>query len=391
APGFTVVATYLNPDIPELFFFSASFWALLLALDEPGAARRWLLLGLVAGLGYINRQTAAAVVLFVALLCLVAPQAPRRQYLLAGLAFAATVSLDWLFLTLSTGDPAYRMRVDFNHDPVDRFAEAARVAASGGWIDKEGNISVNVFVDPLLNVLFTQKYGLLFWLALPAAVRAYRQRRHDPAARRIGLVLWLGLISFLFVAANPKLYLVPRYFVPAAWAASVAGAWWLVQAWQGGRPIAAAALLGAAAIVGGAAYSIENTDPRATERLLVRWVQAHPGQLIYTDIETYERAAYFFRFGGVGASAVSTARPPPGAHFFHSAVRQRQCASMARCRHRATDFEPRPGWKVLEQLSGPRRPIARTILALGLAPHLPPDVAQRLLAPVAEVTIFQTD
>jgi hypothetical protein len=301
------------------------------------------------------------------------------------------VALDWLFLTLSTGDPAYRMRVDFNHDPVDRFAEAARVAASGGWIDKEGNISVNVFVDPLLNVFFTQKYGLLFWLALPAAVRAYRQHKHNTAARQIGLVLLLGLVSFLFVAANPKLYLVPRYFVPAAWAASLAGAWWLGQSWQGGHRMAAAALLGAAAMVGVAAYSIENTDPRATERLLVRWVQANPGQTIYTDIETYERAAYFFRFAGIDASRVSVARPSPEANFFHSAVRQRQCASMARCRHRASDFQPRPGWKVQEQLAGPRRPIARTILALGLDQRLPADVAQRLLAPVAEVTIFKTD
>lgn len=389
APGFTVVATYLNPDIPELFFFSASFWALLLALEKPAARRRWLLLGLLAGLGFINRQTAAAFVLFAGLLFLFAPRAPRKAYLLAGLCFFVTVALDWLYLTASTGDPAYRMQVDFNHDPVDRFAEAARLAASGGWIDKEGNISVNVFVDPLLNVFLTQKYALLFWLAVPAGWVAWRERWHNPAAAKAGLAIALGLVSFCFIAMNPKLYLVPRYFVPAAWVASVAGAWWLARLWTGGRRRTSVALLAASALVGALSYSIENVDPRATERLLVRWVQTHKGATIHTDIETAKRSVYYFRFAQADESAVSTDAPTAGSHFFYSEVRQRQCASMPRCRERVDEFRPRPDWQIEERLAGPRRPIATLTHTLGLDRWLPADVARRLLSPTAEVTIYR--
>src|SRR5262245_42086043 len=42
-PGFLIVATYLNTDIPELFFISGAFWALHLALE--GSVRAWLAVG----------------------------------------------------------------------------------------------------------------------------------------------------------------------------------------------------------------------------------------------------------------------------------------------------------------------------------------------------------
>ena len=389
APGFPVLATYLNPDVPELFFVSASFWALLLALEQPLAWRRWLLVGFLAGLGFINRQTAAAFVLFAGLLFVFLPGAPRKGYGWAAFAFAVTVALDWLYLTISTGDPAYRMRVDFNHDPVNRFSEAARVAASGGWIDKEGNITVSVYLDPLINAFLSQKYSLLFWLLLPAGWLAWRERRRDAAAARISLLVALGLVSFFFIALNPKLYLVPRYFLPAAWVASLAGAWWLSQLFAADRGRWACALLASSVGVGVLAYSIENVDPRATERTLVRWVQARPGVTIHTDIETARRSVYYFRFAQADETRVSAVAPGPGAIFFYSEARQQQCAASPRCKDRILDFRPQPQWQEQERLYGPRRPISRVLLALGTDRLLPADIARRLLAPTAEVIIYR--
>ena len=224
-PGYLVVSTYLNPDIPELFFTTGAFWTLLSARHS---SKRWLWFaaGALAGLAFVNRQTSAAFVIFTVLLWLFSPGILRSRYFPMAIAFLCIVGAEWLYLTVMTGNPSYRLQVDFNHDPVDRFAEAARVAAQGSWIDKEGNISVNVFVDPVLNLFVSQKYPLVFWLALPAALAAWRQR-YSPRPRILALITGLGLVSFVFVAANPKLYLVPRYFVIAAWAAVMLVSWWL--------------------------------------------------------------------------------------------------------------------------------------------------------------------
>lgn len=143
APGFTVAATYLNPDIPEAFFASGAFWTLLATQRRPQSTRLWLLLGVLAGLGFLNRQTAAAFVLFAVLVFALRPGAPRRRYFVAGAAFLAVFGAQWPCLTLMTGNPLYRESLDFNHGVVDRVGDAAAVAAQGRWIDDEGNLSLS--------------------------------------------------------------------------------------------------------------------------------------------------------------------------------------------------------------------------------------------------------
>lgn len=386
-PGFLVVATYLNPDVPELFFVSTAFWLLLWAREDADATGRWVLAGLAAGTGFVNRQTAAAFVLFVVAVWLLRPGVARRRYLPMALAFVAVVAADWLYLTVMTGQPAYRFSIDLHHDPVDRWAEVARVAAAGAWIDKEGNLSVNVWVDPVLNLFVTQKYTLVFWGLLPALVAVWRQRRSAAAPVR-HLLLGLGAVSFLFVAANPKLYLVPRYFLPAAWATVVLVSWWLADLWTHHRRRTAAALLAVLLLANAAALSVENVDPRRPERELVEWVRRHPGQPIHTDIETRARAEFFFRFAGQDIGAVSTEPPAAGSLFFYSARRVAECAALARCRDRARDYQPQRTWRVQEVIDGPLRPGARVAAALGLRRLLPPDVAQRVFAPVGSVTLY---
>lgn len=71
----------------------------------------------------------------------------------------------------------------------------------------------------------------------------------------------LGLYSFVFVDANPKLYLVPRYLVVAAWAAWAAGmfaCWWLVALWADGRHKLSAAGVAVLLLANVAALSVEN-------------------------------------------------------------------------------------------------------------------------------------
>ena len=387
-PGFLVVSTYLNPDIPEVFLVTFAFWCLLSALQSGVYRWLWIAAGAVAGLAFVNRQTSAAFVIFGGLLWLLSPGVPRSRYFPMIIAFVCVVGAEWLYLTLMTGNPAYRLQVDFNHDPVDRFAEAARVAAQGRWLDKEGNISVNVFIDPILNLFISQKYPLLFWLTLPAGLAAWRHRQ-KPQARTLALVAGLGLVSFVFVAANPKLYLVPRYFVLVAWAACVLVAWWLASLWDAGKRWRCAAGVTAMVCANAAALSVENVHPRMVEQALVEWVRTHPTEPIYTDIETRARSEFYFRFAGVSMDRVIAAAPPKGARFFFSEKRVEQCAATPRCRDQAADFRPRSLWRIQQTIEGPRRPGARVAAALGLGRVLPPDIARRVMAPLDEITIYE--
>ena len=389
-PGFPVVATYLNPDIPELFFVSSAFWALLMALEHQASLRWWVIAGAFAGLGFINRETAAAFVLFATLLCGFRPGAPRMRYLPMAAAFVAVLFFEWLYLMLMTGNPLYRVRVDFHHSSIDRFAEFAGVAAQGRWIDNEGNLSVNVFLDPVINLFVSQKYALLFWLAVPAAVFAWRHRQ-SPQAHSLLLLAALGLTFFIFIGANPKLLLVPRYFIDVAWVAAVLGGWGLARLWEAGRTRLAAALTAAAVLAGLAALSVENVNPRMVERALVQWVQAHPGETVYTDIETRARSEFYFRFAGVSMDRVIAEAPPKGALFFHSASRVATCAAMPRCKERAGDFRPQANWKSESTISGPRKPAAWLAGQLGLGRLLPQDVAQRVLATIGEITLYRIE
>jgi len=388
-PGFTVVATYLNSDVPELFFVSAAFWLLVTARKNSDRHAIWILIGVLLGAAFVTRQTALAAVLFVSALCAFRPAVPRSRYFLSGAAFLIVVAADWIYLTAMTGDPLYRMNVDFHHDRVDRMAEAVRLATSGGLVDKEGNLSINVFLDPLLALFVTQKYALLFWLLLPAGVYAWR-RRSLPPVDVLALASGIGITYFLFVAVNPKLYLVPRYLIVVAWCASIIVGWWLASRWAEDRRLAAV-VVSLALLAGFVALSVENTNPRFAERQLLSWVALHPNQPVHTDPETAIRARYYFRFSGQSMDAVRTERPPPGSTVLYSSDRVRQCETMPRCKDRAADFKPTPDWISMQSSEAPPKLIGRLIRIAGLEGLVPRDISNRLFAPGGRVTVYEVD
>lgn len=391
--GMVVNSTYLAPDVSELFFVGTTFWLLVAALEptedgQRGSARQWLLAGLVAGLAWSNRQTAAGALLACAITAWLAGRPARVRMPWALLGFVLVVGAEWGYLTLMTGDPMYRFSLDLHHDPVDRLAEVRRVAASGGLIDKEGNLSVNLVLDPILALFVSQKYGLLFWTGVIAAWRAWRlpQGRERQLLMRL---LGLGALAFVFVAANPKLYLVPRYLLVPAWVAAVLTAWWVARLWGEQRRTLAGVIAAAVVGVNLLCLAVENTQPRAIEQALVAWVREHPQQPVHTDIETYERATDFFRIAGVSRQTVSSAPAAAGDLMFYSAVRVEQCAGQKRCKDQVAAFRPQPNWVETGKLLGPEKPVGQLLKALHIAQLLPPDIARRILAPSYEVTLYQ--
>lgn len=388
-PGFIVLATFLDIGIPELLFLSLSFWLYRTAIARPQALAPWLSSGVCLGLAFITRETAASMIIFFGLLFVFKPQAPRSRYMLAFAAFMAVYATDWGYLTAMTHNPLYRFSLDLNHDRVDRFAMLARVASRGGLIDGEGNISVNVFLDPFLNLFISQKYTLLFWLLIPALFYCRRIRGAAPAVLTLQLLAGYALVSFVFLGANPKLYLVPRYFLSTAWAALIIVAYWLAALRAAQRLRHFWLALGALLAVNTVALSVENTNPRFIERQLVAWVEAHPNERLYTDLETIEKARYLFGFGGVAMTSLSFEAPPPGATFFYSADRLALCASSGRCRARVSSYTPRADWQELERIRPAPRPIGRLLHALGLDRLIPEDIARRLMYPGGNVSIYR--
>ena len=393
-PGMVVNSTYLAPDVSELFFVGCTFW-LVVGLCEATAPERrslrwgWLAVGAIAGLAWLNRQTSIAPVLACALFAWSAGRGGRGGIVWALIGFIAVVGGEWAYLTVMTGDPLYRLRTDFHHDPVDRFAEVARLRQAGGWLDKEGNLSINVFVDPLLALFVSQKYGLIFWSGVAAAWRLLRVGAGEHGRLLKGLLL-LGVLSYVFVAANPKLYLVPRYLIVAAWVAAVLTAWGIVALWRHGRPRLAACLLALLLCAQGVGLALENTRPRAVEQALVEWVRTHPDEVIHTDIETAARSTYFFQFAGLSSNKVSSEPPAPGALFFHSAERVEQCARQVRCRTQAHAFRPTPAWSAVEQLAGPLKPLGRVLQYMPLS-WLPADIHRRMVSPSFVVTVYRVN
>ncbi len=385
-PGFTVVATYLNSDIPELFFTSTAFWIIVYAREHPEKWRPWALAGLLLGAAFITRQTAAAAVIFVAVLFFVSPRVPRWWYVICGVAFVFTVSLDWLYLYVQTGNPMYRFSVDFNHDRVDRFAEVARLASSGELIDKEGNLSINVYIDPFLALFVSQKYVLTFWLFVAAAIGLW----HRSKQRTEVLLLACGLsaIYFVFVAFNPKLYLVPRYFVVVAWTGCIVVAWWLAQLFSERKKPMAIALAAVATLAAFASLSIENSNPRFVERQLLAWVMSHPGETIYTDPETKVRSEFYFRFAAIPMDSVKTDRPIQGARIFYSADRVEKCATLPKCRDHAGDFKLTNNWTLLESIEAPPRLIGQIFKVLHLGALLPDQIRRRVMTPGGQASIY---
>ena len=204
----------------------------------------------------------------------------------------------------------------------------------------------------------------------------------------IGLLAGFGLVSFVFVGANPKLYLVPRYFVIVAWVGSIIVGWWLASCWASKRRVLAGRLLACSLLANGIALSVENINPRFVEKELVTWVATHPGEPIYTDIETRDRASYYFRFAGVPMDRVSTDRPPAGRHFFYSAERVAECATTPRCRKRVNDYRPSPNWHVEQTIEGPKRALGKLARSIGIDTMLATDIRRRVVGSGVAVTIY---
>jgi len=391
-PQFPVQATYANPDLLEMALVMGSFWLVTLARepDRTGLQRGRLLLGAgaLAGLGFLTRETTLLLAPLYGLMFLVRPAMPRWRYLLIAAGFLAVVGAQMTYFAIEAGDPLYRARISATHDAVDRAGQAARVT---GALDREGVLATGLVAAPLAALFVSQKYGLLFYLALPAYAVARRARWLG--VRQRSVLDWAAVgaaVSFLFVALNVGiLYVVPRYFmVTAAMAAvpvAVLGAH-LAQAWP-----RLAGMLGAgfAASCLGLLY-LENTQPMFAEQRAVTFIASQP-DTVYMDSETAWRMQALLIEPGLLDRLASDA-PPPGALVAGEAGVVEACLSAPSCPQRATTlaYRPGPGWTEVARYEPPRRWLGGWLRGIGAASLVPPDIFRKIEQPGSTLIVYRT-
>lgn len=392
-PQFPVQATYANPDLLEMALVVGSFWVLMLARERGGPWRLLLLSGLLAGLGFLTRETTLALVALYGLFFLFRPAMPRWRYLLVGLGFALVVGAQLGYFALRTGDPLHRIHISATHDRVDRAAKVTAAQEAGRALDSEGVLATSPVVAPLAAIFISQKYGALFFLAIPAY--ALLRFGGGLTARQRAVLDCAGLgalVAFLFVAVNASiLYVVPRYFmVPAALAAvpvAVLGAAWLRQ---GGlrRVLAGLAGLGFVATSLGLLY-LENTRPMLAEERMVAFV-ATAAETVHVDPNTGPRMEYLLLAQGL-QGRVSTAPPGPGALVAAKDGVVQACVGAPGCpwQDRMLAFLPGAEWRELERIAPPLRAISGVLRAFGLERRIPRDILRKVEQPGVDVVIYR--
>ena len=392
-PQFPVQATYANPDLPEMALSVLSFWAFLLAQERNGAWRMLLLSGLLAGIGVMTRETSLFLVLFYGILFLIRPGMPRWRFLLIAAGFAVVVGAQAGYFAVRTGDPFYRARISATHDAVDRAAKLAEAKQAGRSLDSEGVLATNPWVAPLAVIFVSQKYGLLFFLAIPAY--AILRAGCWMTRRQRGVIDFAGLgavVSFLFVALNAEiLYIVPRYFmVPAALAAvpvAVLAAHWLGA---GGLRRRLAILAGAGFVASSLMLLyLENTRPMLAEERIRAFVAAADGP-VHVDPETARRLRYLLLAHGL-LDRVSTAAPGGNSLVATEDGVVQACLRDPACtlRDRMLRFVPGPGWVEVTRYEPPRRAIAGVIRFIGLEPLLPADILRKIERPGTTAVVYR--
>ena len=386
-PAFVVQATYIDIDVVEAFFVSWSFWLFVFGSVDTKKGHLFFWSGLLGALAFLTRETSCVLLLLWAGSLFLPNRPSIGKYALLASGFFLVVLGQLIYFGLLTGNPFYRYQLDAHHDVVDRSLVVQKVAASGNVLDGEGGFSLNVALDPVLMLFASQKYGLLFFVAFPFGFWLYRLRNQTVRQRQLlRYITLLPLLWIVFVsAASPILYLVPRYFIVAAWGAIIIIAYGYSRVssakW---RKIASWALCALVATNFVSLY-LENTNPRSAERSLVRYLVSHPGVTVYTDPDTVRRVSLLAKFASVD-NRVSSDMPTQGQIYFYS-PRNLELCSAPQC----SRYQPKPGWIQRDVVRAEPRLLGTILRDVGLARAIPGQIMKKIEYPSQDVIFYQVN
>jgi 4-amino-4-deoxy-L-arabinose transferase-like glycosyltransferase len=376
-PLFAVQATTASADITELTFIVASVWLFYVASTSARPFPLLFASGAAAGLAWLTRETAVALLLFYGLSFLAGYRIKRAQYFVMGAGFFAVWGCELAYLYAMTGNPLYRIFISLHHDSTVTRA-----------VDVAGNLFVHPAINPLVMLLVNQEFAVFFWIAIPVIVLLLAKRvLPDPYAEIARLWSLLAITWFLFFAVNSSLLpLNPRYVAPTAYGAAIAVAIFLRWLWLERRFRAAAIVFGAIVAANFAAIHVENRDYMFGERALADFV-GDGGRTVRTDPDTAHRALQLLEWQGTEQRVVAGA-PAPGQLYLYNPIRAGFPSRLVKPED-APRYRPVAAWEIVWQ-SQPRPKLAgRVLKALGLDRFVPEGLMRRLYLPHPGVTVYR--
>lgn len=308
---FAELGTIIHPDATEaLFLLLGLFLFYEGAVVHDGDNKRLFAAGVLLGLAFVTRETAAAVPLALGILFLFGAYTQRWRYFVLGIGFLLPVLVEaGYYMSLGEG-PLHR------YETVLGSSESGPTMDLGGEVrEGTGNVTNNRLIGPFAALLLNNEFMLVFWGAIAAGVALLRsgdlRRGRDYGFARLLLIVtavWV-LLEFYAFGLRP----LPRYMlIPLITGIFLIGPWLAGMITAPGRSVLATVVL--ALIIAANLFAIDmaNKAPRHPERLLADWAASHQ-EPIYASPEFISRAQNFLRWNGVGAEEVLPDQPPPGA------------------------------------------------------------------------------
>ncbi len=374
---FAVRATVAYSDIAEAAFVLISLWCFLRCCERPEGRVAWLLLaGVLAGAGWLTRETTAALLLFYGLLFLAGFGMPRRLYWIMAIGFFIPVFADALYFWIVAGSPLHRYTEIF----LARSGFSGMRPQAGELFNDIGNVQLHPLFDPLLALLVNHEVGLIFYLTPLVAWGLWKDKQLSPSVRSLGLLLLGFAVLWFLVTSFAVTRYHPRYFTVSGYAVALAAAIWFARSLYPRRPRICLGLAALVMAVGTAGIYLENRNPIFGARTLSQLAAASE-TAIHSDPETYRRG-HLLLLGEGALSQASPKAPDPGALFLYNPNRVSNkpdhCA-----------FRPANDWDVIEIVREDPKLIGLVVRGLGLEGLLHPSIGRRLLQPNAPVTLYR--
>lgn len=378
-PLLAVTSSTVFADLPEAFWIIASLLCVVAARHRGGDLRMAILAGLFAALGWITRETTLAYLAFLGICFLISPGMPRSHYFAMAGGFLFVLALDTFALWLASGDPLYRYHVTLKGVAGDNPVET-EYGPRGGF-DRHGNLDMPRWLLPIGMMLVQQKFGLLYFIAVPVWLWLCFGRTVDAGIRTTARVLGGGALTWFIVLSYvlTSLWVQNRYqTVTTIAAAIVIGLG--ITALYGAHRRALARMVAALVVVNSVLMlALENDDQLFGEEILTEW-SANRTEPITTDVNTRSTARFLLEAAG-SSERVSDGIPPPGGlYFFNSAPRRGPPPDR---------LAPQPGWVVVATAASPEKPLSKLLQLSGLLRFLPPGIARKLAPPPKQAVLYR--
>jgi 4-amino-4-deoxy-L-arabinose transferase-like glycosyltransferase len=360
-------AAWIDPI--EILFVFAGFALIARAMDNGPSLLPLLSAGVFAGLALMSRETTVFALAAVGLLFLAGYGMERRWYLVIGLGFVAVAGGEAALYWAITGDPSYRSTIAIHHDStIDRWV------AQGS-----GTPILHPLIDPVIMLLLSHYYGLMFWIGLPLAIWLVLRGRLSQPARHLAILL--GVLSLVWAVGAASLWqllpLTPRYYLTPVLAVSILAALAVSRLWQQGRvrlALVCAALLLIGNFLGLAG---ENHNFMYGEHVLVA-LAGTTDATIHTDPQTQRRAELMLQWRGVEDRVVTSA-PQKGELFFYNPPRV------------DTGFRPPKEWTVVDRRAPPPSFVQRLLRRMPAGIPIPSGLMEKLGPGHPGVILYRAD